>query len=286
MKIVTRLALGACVALGAMTPVSAGHSWGNYHWARTGNPLVLKINEALSSKWEPHLQTAMNDWANSNVLDFNPGSAVSSSASPKRCDPIAGQIQVCNATYGQRGWLGIASIWANGNHITQGTTKVNDTYFNMAQYNTPAWRQFVMCQEIGHDFGLDHQDEAFSNTNLGTCMDYTNDPDGAGNGTSTDNQHPNAHDFQQLAAMYAHADSTNTATLSAAATNFGVREVGKPAPQQRGDAGVGDTMADWGDAVHRDGKGRPDVFVRQLGNGRRVITHVLWALEAKGTEAH
>jgi hypothetical protein len=49
MKIVTRLALGACVALGAMTPVSAEHSWGSYHWARTGNPLVLQINEALST---------------------------------------------------------------------------------------------------------------------------------------------------------------------------------------------------------------------------------------------
>ncbi len=36
-----------------------------------------------------------------------------------------------------------------------------------------------MCQEIGHDFGLDHQDENFNNPNLGTCMDYTNDPLGA-----------------------------------------------------------------------------------------------------------
>ena len=26
-------------------------------------------------------------------------------------------------------------------------------------------RQLVMCQEIAHDFGLDHNDENFSNTN-------------------------------------------------------------------------------------------------------------------------
>lgn len=279
MKIVTRLALGACVALGAMTPVSASHSWGSYHWARTSNPLVLKINEALSPNWEPYLQTAMNDWAASTVLDFSPTTHVASNTDPKRCSPIAGQVLVCNAKYGQRGWLGIASIWLSGGHITQGTTKLNDTYFNMATYNTPAWRQFVTCQEIGHDFGLAHQDENFSNANLGSCMDYTNNP--------STNQHPNTHDFQQLVTIYgSHTDSTNTATLSAKATNFGVREVGKPAPQQRTDAGVGDTMADWGSAVHRDGKGRPDVFVRQLGNDRRVITHVLWALEAKGTEAH
>jgi hypothetical protein len=229
----------------------------------------------------------MDDWASgSTVLDFKPTYPVGSTADPKRCNPIAGQVLVCNAKYGQRGWLGIASIWLSGNHITQGTTKLNDTYFNTTTYNKPAWRQFVTCQEIGHDFGLDHQDEGFSNTNLGSCMDYTNDPDGAGDGTSTDNQHPNTHDFQQLTTMYTHLDSTNTATLSAAATNFGVREVGKPASPPSGDRGVGDTMADWGEPVHRDGKGRPDVFVRQLGNGRRVITHVLWALEAKVTEAH
>jgi hypothetical protein len=278
MKASTRVALAACVAFAGAVPASADHSWGNYHWARTANPLTLKINEALTSNWEPYLQVAMNDWAASTVLNFNPASPVSSNASAKRCNPIAGQILVCNAQYGQRGWLGIASIWANGDHITQGTTKLNDTYFNMAQYNTPAWRQFVTCQEIGHDFGLDHQDENFSNANLGTCMDYTNNP--------STNQHPNAHDFEQLETMYAHLDSTNTATGAAVPTNFGLREVGKPAPQQDGDAGVGDTMADWGQAVGRDGKGRPDTFVKALGNGRKVITHVLWAPDAKGTEAH
>ncbi|WP_309662664.1 hypothetical protein [Sphingomonas sp.] len=277
MKIVNRVALAACVALGALTPASANHSWGSYHWGRTANPLTLKINEALTPNWEPYLQVAMDDWAVSTVLDFNPPSAAFSSASAKRCDPISGQVQVCNASYGQRGWLGIASIWANGDHITQGTTKLNDSYFTLAQYNTPAWRQFVTCQEIGHDFGLDHQDTDFSNPNLGTCMDYTNNP--------ASNQHPNAHDFAQLVTMYTHLDSTNTATASAAATNFGVREVGKPAAQPGGDRGVGDTMADWGQAIGRDGKGRPDTFVHQLSDGRKVITHVLWALDAKGTEA-
>jgi hypothetical protein len=278
MKIVNRVALAACVALGALTPASANHSWGSYHWARTANPFALKINEALTSNWEPYLQVAMDDWGTSSVLDFNPTTAAPSSASAKRCDPITGQILVCNASYGQRGWLGIASIWASGNHTTKGTTKLNDTYFNMAQYNTPAWRQMVTCQEIGHDFGLDHQDENFSNDNLGTCMDYTNNP--------TTNQHPNAHDFEQLEAIYAHVDNTNSYTSSAAATNFGIREVGRPTPQAQGDAGVGDTMADWGQAIGRDGKGRPDTFVRQLGGGRKVITHVLWALDAKGTEAN
>lgn len=276
MKIVNRVALAACVALGAMVPASANHSWGNYHWARTANPFALTINEALTSNWEPYLQVAMTDWAQSTVLNFKP--VVPSSASAKRCNPIAGQILVCNGSYGQRGWLGIASIWANGDHITQGTTKLNDSYFNTAQYNTDAWRQMVTCQEIGHDFGLDHQDENFSNANLGTCMDYTNNP--------STNQHPNQHDYDQLVTMYTHLDDTTTIASAAAATNFGLREVGRATPQQQNDSGVGDTMADWGQAIGRDGKGRPDTFVRQLSGGRKVITHVLWTPDAKGTEAN
>ena len=277
MRIMTRVALAACVALGALTPASANHSWGSYHWARTTNPLTLKINKALTSNWDTYLQTAMNDWAQSSVLNFSPTSAVPSSASRKKCSPIAGQVLVCNDVYGQRGWLGIASIWANGDHITQATTKLNDTYFNMTRYNTPAWRQFVACQEIGHDFGLDHQDENFDNANLNTCMDYTNLP--------TSNQHPNAHDYAQLEDIYRHLDNSNTATLSSGATNFGLREVGKPAARPTSDQGVGDTMADWGQEIHHDGKGRPDVFIRQLADGRKVITHVLWAPDAKGNEA-
>ena len=68
--------------------------------------------------------------------------------------------------------------------------KLNDTYFNTSTYNTEAWRNLVSCQEVGHTFGLDHQDENFNNPNLGTCMDYTNDP--------SSNQHPNQHDYDHL----------------------------------------------------------------------------------------
>ena len=152
----------------------------------------------------------------------------------------------------------------------------------MARYNTPAWRAMVACQEIGHDFGLAHQDENFSNTNLGSCMDYTNDPTGtAGTNGKLANTAPNQHDYDMLNSIYSHLDGINTAS---AVTNFGIRQVGKPADSGR-DAGIGDTMADWGRAIHTDGKGRPDVFVRQLADGRTVVTHVLWAPDSKGTEA-
>lgn len=110
--------------------------------------------------------------------------------SPLKLVTASGVVEICNLKYGQNGWLGIAGISISGSHITKAYTKLNDTYFVMAQYNTTAHRQMVVCQEIAHDFGLDHQDENFSNTNLGTCMDYTNDPSGTKGTNGTLNNMP------------------------------------------------------------------------------------------------
>jgi hypothetical protein len=56
-----------------------------------------------------------------------------------------------------------------------------------------------MCHEVGHTFGLDHRDE--SGADLNTCMDYAD---------AFDNEHPNRHDYEQLARIYGHLDSFTT----------------------------------------------------------------------------
>ncbi len=274
-KMYWRAALLSCAAV-AVTPAIANHSWGNYHWARTSNPFTLKVVDAVSGTWDPYLDEAITDWSASSVLNLAEESG--SGVNARRCRAINGKVLACNAPYGNNGWLGLASIWANGSHITQATTKVNDTYFNTATYNTPAWRRLVMCQEIAHDFGLDHQDEGFGPPNLGTCMDYTNDPDGGG-AYGPNNEHPNAHDFAQLETIYAHLDSSNSYSASAAATNFGIRTVGaQPAEPAASADEAGDGPAQWGRAIRFDRQGRPDLFLQDLGGGRKKVTHVLWAI--------
>ncbi|HEY6616634.1 MAG TPA: hypothetical protein VIZ32_19010, partial [Vicinamibacterales bacterium] len=191
------------LAIGVATASFADHSWGGYHWARTSNPFTLKVGNNVSSAWDIYLNGAIADWSLSRVLNLE---KVTGGTRPRQCKPTAGRLEVCNERYGNTGWLGIAQISINGLHITQATTKLNDTYFNTSTYNKPAWRQLVMCQEIAHDFGLDHQDEDFDNPNLGTCMDYTNDPSA--------NQQPNAHDYEELEIIYAHLDSTSTVSAS------------------------------------------------------------------------
>lgn len=268
-KTIAYAALLSCAAI-AVSPALADHSWGGYHWNKTGSTLNLEVVKAVTSQWNTSVNTAISDWdkPNTSVLDLT--GVVGSGINARKCNPIAGKVLVCNAAYGNRGWLGIASIWLSNGHISQATTKLNDTYHNVAPYNSAAWRALVACQEIGHDFGLDHQDEGFGPPNLGTCMDYTDDPDGGG-AFGPANTHPNAHDYEMLEEIYAHAH--------AAQTNFSVREVGKPATPAGGvnEAPAGDSPAEWGRAIHSDARGRPDVFVKDIAPGRKMITHVFWA---------
>lgn len=249
------------ISILATFPLSAGasHSWGSYHWARTSNPFTLKVGDNVTSAWDAYLDEAINDWSQSSVLDL---AKVTGGTAPKSCRPTTGRIEVCNAKYGNTGWLGIAQIWASGSHITQAVAKMNDTYYTTAQYNTPAWRRLVMCQEIAHDFGLGHQDEGFGAPNLGSCMDYTNEPDGGG-AFGPSNEHPNAHDFEQLESIYAHLDSSTT--ISAAPAGFMNADV--------------HAIENWGEKVHESADGRSALYVRVFGNGFKIFTHVFWTLE-------
>jgi hypothetical protein len=240
---------------------SANHSWNGFHWARTSNPFTLKVGDNVSGAWDAILATASSDWSESNVLD----TTVVAGKSKGNCQPTKGQVEVCNKTYGYNGWLGLAQVWVSGSHITQGAVKVNDSYFNTATYNTTAWRNLVMCQEIGHTLGLDHQDEDFSNPNLGTCMDYTNNP--------STNQHPNQHDYDQLVTIYTHLDSTNTISLSTT-DGGGGKGNGKPANVGQ-DIDLNNPSA-WGKAVRQDARGNNSIYERDLGNGEKLFTFVTW----------
>jgi hypothetical protein len=251
-------ALAALLALAAFSSeAKANHSWGGYHWARQSNPFTLQLGDNVSPTWDSYLAITSSDWSKSTVLDTT---IVAGQAKSKNCRPTSGRVEVCNSTYGNNGWLGIAQIWVSGKHITAGTTKVNDTYFNTAKYNTPAWRQMVLCQEVGgHTFGLDHQDENFNNANLGTCMDYTNDP--------STNQHPNQHDYDELVTIYSHLDSTTTVSPASVAGNA-------PAAASRGNL---NSRAVWGQKIRESRNGKLEEWVHSFGDGKKLFTFVIRA---------
>jgi hypothetical protein len=210
---IAAVSLGAMLALVvAPSAASASHAWGEYHWPRLANPLTLQLGDNTRGAWRtgpggsPYIGLVSSDWSISSVLD----TSVVTGAAKRRCGAVSGRVEVCNDKYGRNGWLGVATIWISGSHISQATVKLNDTYFNTATYGTAAWRQSVMCQEVGHTFGLDHQSED-REVNTGSCMDYYKVP----------NVHPNAHDYEELEAIYAHLDTSSTSSTGSAGNGHG-----------------------------------------------------------------
>lgn len=254
------LAVGVAFAGAAQ----ASHSWSKYHWARTANPFTLKLGDNVTNtfaNWDSHLGRTSNDW--NGLPDGDPDSAgypkvlqttvVTSGKDPVTCPPTSGRTEVCNAGYGDNGWLGLAQIWiTRGAHIAQGTAKMNDYYWDPAvgyAYANEFMALHVMCQEVAHTFGLGHQSEDGSSQD--SCMDYYRST----NETSTT---PNAHDFEQLAKIYKHLDRFSS--------------VAKESP----------TTAAWARGHAPDGtpfgaspeRGR--WYVEDLGNGQLLFSHVYW----------
>lgn len=261
-KLSVRLLSGVCVAVAlAATPLLANHSWGGYHWARTSNSFTLQLGDNLTTAdWKGHLSQTSQDW---NAGNTPVQTQVVVGLSTKRCKMVAGTTQVCNGTYGFNGWLGLATISIMPDkHITQGSAKMNDSYFNTATYNNPNEREHVMCQEVAHTFGLAHQDE--TGISLDTCMDYFSNT--GANATSTKSTKPNKHDFDELNTIYGHLDTTTTLASSAAAST-GV------------DVDEGDPNS-WGQLMSQSKNGRSSTYERANRDGSFTLTHVFWTEEA------
>jgi hypothetical protein len=183
----------------------------------------------------------------------------------------------------------VAQIWISGGvHIVQGTVKNNDYYFGNSSYayNNTAEMQHVICQEIGHTFGLAHQDE--SGISLNTCMDYYHNT----SASDTKSTHPNTGDYDELTCIYdatkngdaishnislpgggsythtcvgsGHTDDTNTVLSSP--TNGGP-----------GNHGAVVEASGWGRLVASSASGREQTFVLDLADGQRLVTFVIWA---------
>ena len=268
-----KLALSALVAAAlsavAAGPASAAHSWGTYHWAKAktsaptvGVDLGDNLLKSRSTDWPAIFDGASTtganvvfNWSNlqlfplgtgnvfADVLD-TPSVTGANLTSQKRCNPKSGRVEVCNARYGYNGWLGLAQIWISGGHIVQGTAKVNDTYLDGSRYNAVN-KQHVLCQEVGHTFGLGHTSEDGSDQN--TCMDYAD---------AFDNPHTNAHDNEQINAIYTtHTDGGSTTTSTATKGKGKVRRLDK------------------------------DVYVETFPNGEKIFTFVTFTNDAAAKRA-
>ena len=183
--------VAAAIAISAPVGALADHQWSSYHWNRDGvDPLVLTIgdnHQNASGNWSDLLGKTIGDWATFGGAYFKVMAGT----------PGASDIESYNDNYGDTGWLGIASISVTrgkNKHIVTGSSKVNEFYITLAGYDgfdeAIEW-QHVLCQEIGHTYGLDHNrigDAGGSPDD--TCMNDEERPLRFGT--------PNIHDTAQL----------------------------------------------------------------------------------------
>lgn len=170
----------------AAAPAQANHVWGDsdgdgvgYHWA-SGNRSPGVVNKVSSSRTKFVVPAAVDEWA-----------ALGTPIQPQNAS--TGPIEVV-AKNGSARWYGLAQISVSGGHITKGKVTLNTLYYN--SLTASEW-DHVLCQELGHLFGLDHN--RGSNT---TCM----------NDTILTAPQPNAHDKEQLNTIYAHADGGSSSS--------------------------------------------------------------------------
>jgi hypothetical protein len=169
-----------------------------YRWeSPQQSGLELTVLNALTDDWQQAFQTAMSEWD-----DGQPDTLTLQSERVDvdvECEPLTGLLKVCNGDYGETDWLGLNAILFDMERkwILMSTAKMNEFFLSRA---SAAQRQYTMCHEIGHGFGLPHWDENFYNRNMGNCMDYTSRP--------RSNQQPSASNFEFLKQLYGEVGGT------------------------------------------------------------------------------
>lgn len=151
--------------------------------------LSLEVLNAMSSSWEVFFNVATADWefGNPDALTLT----LSKVDEDKDCAFVKGKIKVCNGDYGETKWRGINVVEFENGFISYSVAKMNEFYLN---YDGDDAKQYTMCHEIGHGFGLAHTDEVFGNEDLGNCLDYTDN--------FAVNKHPDVSNYETLLDMY------------------------------------------------------------------------------------
>jgi hypothetical protein len=122
----------------------ASQAWKGYRWARTTSTFTLQLGDNLSNaSWKSSLTKTSKDWNSGSSPIWT---VIVAGQAGDQCKMIIGTTQLCNNNYGDNGWLGLASISViGGEYITQGSVKLNDTYFNTPLYKNDNAKQHDLC---------------------------------------------------------------------------------------------------------------------------------------------
>jgi hypothetical protein len=168
-------------------------------WPSNGTGLQLTILNALEEEWNTYFFTALEQW-DAGSPDTLTLKTESRPAPDFNCTAEQGYMKVCNGDYGATEWTGVNQLVLAGKgkdaSIISSTARMNEFYLMPSEYNVnqEAARQYTMCHEIGHGFGLPHFDEDFYNNDDGNCLDITINPEA--------NMQPDQENFNLLKKLY------------------------------------------------------------------------------------
>lgn len=161
----------------AATTAVATNRWGCWKYANYAINWYNGGSGDYYNIYNEEAKTDSNSWHNYTDVSLTNVSAAGSTD----------HVNAYNGSYGSTGWLGIAEIQrSSGCTVYQGRSRLNQTYLDNGSY-TRTNKKHVACQEVGHLFGLHHNQG--SNT---TCM----------NDTILSAPYPNSHDQSMINSIY------------------------------------------------------------------------------------
>ena len=130
---------------------TGSNSTGDFdQWKNKGKGLTLEIRNALTDDWHGYFNQAVNDWNESPSLSLT----TKQIAVDTNCTHVQGILKVCNGFYGRKGWTGLNVALFTDKYIAASVSKMNESYL---KGKTAEEKQYVMCHEMGHGFGLPHR---------------------------------------------------------------------------------------------------------------------------------